>query len=214
MSDSQTIYTQLYDNTEFYRPPREEHSAFLEIAYGCSWAGCAFCDFIKDERLPYTFLIKWTGSWGWATWKRAWKHFNPDGAYLLHELERRRLTRQFDFGGAYGFTRMLRRQVEGKNNSWAIRWNASLFLDGILSLNVGRSLVKNKGMDGSGTNSFALDPYTSILWEKPLELQKIEPITENLEARRLYARFYARTNSKWAKGVRKLRRIWMSLKHS
>ena len=54
MSDSQSIYTQLYDNMEFYRPPREEHSAFLEIAYGCSWAGCAFCDFIKDEFKVYS----------------------------------------------------------------------------------------------------------------------------------------------------------------
>lgn len=171
------------------------------------------CDFVKDDRLPYTFLIQWTGSWGWATWKRAWKHFNPDGAYLLHELERRRLTRRFDFGGAYGFTRMLRRQVEGKNNSWAIRWNASLFLDDMLSLNVGRSLVKNKGMDGSGTNSYALDPYTSILWEKPLELKKISPIAENVEARRILGHFYAKTNSKWAKGVRMLRRKWLSLSH-
>ena len=54
MSDSQSIYTQLYDNMEFYRPPREEHSAFLEIAYGCSWAGCTFCDFIKDEYKVYS----------------------------------------------------------------------------------------------------------------------------------------------------------------
>ncbi|MGI6223603.1 MAG: glycosyltransferase [Prevotella sp.] len=167
------------------------------------------CDFIKDDRLPYTFFIKWTGSWGWATWKRAWKHFNPDGGYLLNQLKKRHLSHRFDFNGAYGFTRMLRHQVEGKNNSWAIRWNASLFLDDILSLNVGRSLVKNTGMDGSGTNSFALDPYTSILWEQPLELKKIEPIEENLDARRIYQHFYARTNSKWAKGVRRLKRMWL-----
>ena len=51
---NETIYTQLYDNMEFYRPPREEHSAFLEIAYGCSWAGCTFCDFIKDEYKVYS----------------------------------------------------------------------------------------------------------------------------------------------------------------
>ena len=51
---SENIYTQLYDNDEFYRPPREEHSAFLEIAYGCSWAGCTFCDFIKDEYKVYS----------------------------------------------------------------------------------------------------------------------------------------------------------------
>ena len=92
------------------------------------------CDFTKDPSLPDTFLIKWTGSWGWATWARAWRHFNPDGKALLAQLEERRLIRTFDFNGNYPFTRMLRRQIAGKNNSWAIRWNASLFLAGILSV--------------------------------------------------------------------------------
>ena len=70
------------------------------------------CDFTQDSSLPTTFLIKWTGSWGWATWDRAWKHFNPNGKELLQELEERKLTRVFDFNGKYGFTRMLRRQIE------------------------------------------------------------------------------------------------------
>ncbi|MBR5612431.1 MAG: glycosyltransferase, partial [Bacteroidaceae bacterium] len=29
------------------------------------------CDFTQDPTLPDTFLIKWTGSWGWGTWDRA-----------------------------------------------------------------------------------------------------------------------------------------------
>ena len=69
------------------------------------------CDFTQDPTLPDTFLIKWTGSWGWATWDRAWKHFNPNGKELLQELEARKLTYTFDFNGKYGFTRMLRRQI-------------------------------------------------------------------------------------------------------
>ena len=89
------------------------------------------CDFTQDASLPDTFLIKWTGSWGWATWERAWKHFNPNGKELLHELEARKLSYTFDFNGKYGFTRMLRRQIAGKNNSWAIRWKASLFIKDI-----------------------------------------------------------------------------------
>ena len=47
-TDDQNIYNLMYDHAEFYRPPREEQSAFLEIAYGCRWGACAFCDFIKD----------------------------------------------------------------------------------------------------------------------------------------------------------------------
>ena len=164
-------------------------------------------DFTQNSRLPETFLIKFTGSWGWATWQRAWQHFNPDGQYLLNELHRRHLTRRFDFNGKYGFTRMLRRQVEGKNNSWAIRWNASLFLQDILSLNVGRSLVQNEGFDGSGTHCGADHLYEARLYKERLRVEKISPVTENLEARKIFERYYARTNSLWAKGMRRLQSL-------
>ena len=164
------------------------------------------CDFTQDPSLPDTFLIKWTGSWGWATWDRAWQYFNPNGKELLAELERRQLTRTFDFNGKYGFTRMLRRQIEGKNNSWAIRWNATLFLKDMLSLNVGRSLIQNEGFDGSGTNCGNGNLYTSNLWLKPLSVTKIEPLEENTEARRCFERYYGRTNSFWAKAIRRIKR--------
>lgn len=164
------------------------------------------CDFTQDPSLPDTFLIKWTGSWGWATWERAWKHFNPNGQQLLDELTRRHLTRRFDFNGKYGFTRMLRRQIEGKNNSWAIRWNASLFLKDILSLNVGRSLVANEGFDGSGTNCGGGDLYQSRLFQGTLPVERITPIEENEAARKAFERYYGRTNSFWAKAKRRILR--------
>ena len=164
------------------------------------------CDFTQDPTLPETFLIRWTGSWGWGTWDRAWKHFNPNGKALLQELIDRKLTYTFDFNGKYGYTRMLRRQIEGKNNSWAIRWNASLFLKGILSLNVGRSLVQNEGFDGSGTNCGGGGLYASRLYMDILPVQKIMPIEENKEARQAFSQYYARTNSFWAKAIRRIKR--------
>ncbi|MBR5060980.1 MAG: glycosyltransferase [Prevotella sp.] len=164
------------------------------------------CDFTKDPTLPDTFLIKWTGSWGWATWKRAWELFNPNGQELLDELIKRKLTYRFDFNGKYGYTRMLRRQIEGKNNSWAIRWNASLFLADKLSLNVGKSLIQNEGFDGSGTNCGSGNLYASDLWTKPLPVIKIQPIQENEDARNAFVRYYARTNSFLAKAIRRIKR--------
>lgn len=164
------------------------------------------CDFTNDNSLPDTFLIKWTGSWGWATWKRAWKYFNPNGKELLQELEQRKLTYTFDFNGKYGYTRMLRRQIVGKNNSWAIRWNASLFLNDILSLNVGKSLVQNEGFDGSGTNCGGGGLYASDLYLYPLQVDAIHPIAESKAGRKAYIRYYARTNSFWAKAIRRIKR--------
>lgn len=164
------------------------------------------CDFTQDPTLPETFLIKWTGSWGWGTWDRAWKHFNPNGKELLKKLEERKLTYTFDFNRKYGFTRMLRRQIEGKNNSWAIRWNATLFLEDILSLNVGRSLVQNEGFDGTGTNCGGGGLYSSNLHLNKLNVIRINPIEENQEARKAFMRYYGRTNSFWAKAIRRIKR--------
>lgn len=164
------------------------------------------CDFTQDTSLPDTFLIKWTGSWGWATWDRAWKQFNPNGKELLQQLEERNLTHRFDFNSTYGYTRMLRRQIEGKNNSWAIRWNASLFLADILSLNAGRSLIRNTGFDGSGTNCGGGGLYDSTLWLNPLRVEKLSPIEENEKAREAFVRYYHRTNCFMAKAIRRIKR--------
>lgn len=163
------------------------------------------CDFTRAA-LPDTFLIRWTGSWGWATWARAWKLFNPDGKMLLAALEARGLTREFDFNGKYPFTRMLRRQIAGRNNSWAIRWNASLFLADVLSLNTGKSLVQNEGFDGSGTNCGGGGLYGSLLYARRLPVVRIDPIEENHEARKAFERYYAHTNSFWAKARRRILR--------
>lgn len=164
------------------------------------------CDFTQDPSLSDMFLIKFAGSWGWATWDRAWQHFNPNGQELLDEMVSRKLTRTFDFNGKYGFTRMLRRQIEGKNNSWAIRWNATLFLKDMLSLNVGRSLVQNEGFDGSGTNCGGGGLYSSNLWINPLPVKNFSPVEENFQARKCFERYYARTNSFWAKAIRRIKR--------
>ena len=41
---------------------------------------------------------------------------------------------------------------------------------------------------------------------QPLEVKKITPIDENMQARRCFERYYGRTNSFWAKARRRLLR--------
>ena len=43
------IYSTIYTHEEIYRPPQEEGCACLEVALGCSWGKCLFCDFAKDK---------------------------------------------------------------------------------------------------------------------------------------------------------------------
>ena len=86
------------------------------------------------KKLPETFFIKGADCWGWATWKRGWDLFNPSAENLLKEIEEKKLQKKFDFNFTYPYVQMLKDQINGKCDSWAIRWLASAFLKDKLTL--------------------------------------------------------------------------------
>jgi hypothetical protein len=139
--------------------------------------------------LPETFFLKCADCWGWATWKRGWDLFEADGRVLLQDLTQRKLTRHFDFDGSYPYTRMLRNQIKGRNNSWAIRWYASAFLNDKLTLYPGRSLVLNIGYDGSGTHCTPTNTFKSDISDIPVKVE-MTAVEENSFARRQHVRLY------------------------
>jgi hypothetical protein len=142
--------------------------------------------------LPPTFFLRGADCWGWATWRRAWATFRTDGRALLTELEERRLTGTFDLDRSFPFTRMLQDQVTGRNDSWAIRWHASCFLQDMLTLYPGRSLVENIGNDGSGTHRLSSDVYSRRAAQAAPRIAAI-PVAESTAARRAFARFLRAT---------------------
>ena len=111
-----------------------------------------YCYPLTDP-VPETYFIRGSDCWSWATWRDRWKVYNPDGAALLRELKARNLVHAFDFDGAMPFVEMLKGQIAGQNDSWAVRWHASCFLRDMLILYPARALAHNIGQDGSGTHS-------------------------------------------------------------
>jgi len=146
------------------------------------------------KKLPNTFFIKGADCWGWATWKRGWELFEPNGQKLLFEIEKGNLTHNFDFEDSYFYTQMLKDQIAGKNDSWAIRWYASAFLKDKLTLYPGYSYISNIGLDGSGihceNNHFLLD---ELKVEKMI-LKKI-PIFENKDAKKKIIHYFRYKNA-------------------
>ena len=49
-------------------------------------------------KLSETFFLRGADCWGWATWKRGWELFDPDGKRLLESLKSQNLEREFNFG--------------------------------------------------------------------------------------------------------------------
>ncbi len=137
-----------------------------------------------ERQLPEAFFLPGADCWGWATWSRGWACFNSDGQALLDELKRRNLTDAFDYHGAYPFSKMLEGQIKGENDSWAVRWHASAFLGGKLTLHPGRSLVRNIGTDSSGTHCGDSADLDVGLSGTPINLERVavEPSQIGLQA--------------------------------
>jgi hypothetical protein len=147
------------------------------------------------RQLPQTFFLRGADCLGWAAWKRSWNLFEPDGQKLLQELRERNLTSEFDVNGSFPFTQMLKDQIEGRNNSWAIRWHASVFLRNNLTLYSGQSLVKHIGNDGTGTNCGINDLLDTEVSRYQVKVGDI-PVAENLEARNAVEEYFWSTKVK------------------
>lgn len=98
-------------------------------------------------------FLPMTTSWGWATWARAWKHFDPKSTGYGQLKGDAKLRKRFNLDGAYDYFSMLEAQLAGRVDSWAIRWYLSVFLREGLVLFPRMSLVENTGFDGSGTHT-------------------------------------------------------------
>ena len=81
-----------------------------------------------------------------------------------------------------------REQIAGRNDSWAIRWRASVVLEGMLSLYPRHALTRNIGFDGSGTHC-----GESSVWDHTLNSEAVHvtdiPLIHSEEAFRGFARF-------------------------
>jgi hypothetical protein len=145
------------------------------------------------ETLPETFFLRGADCWGWATWKRAWAIFEPNGKLLLQSLKDRQLETLFDLDNSYGFTEMLRAESNNERGpwNWDIHWHASAFLAGMLTLYPGRSLVENIGHDGSGEHCAASQEYAAVVSSEAVSIDAI-PVQENPQARQIVARYFRR----------------------
>ncbi|HEV7620526.1 MAG TPA: hypothetical protein VGO09_02265 [Flavisolibacter sp.] len=117
------------------------------LIYGVS--GYAFAN---NKILSDTCLLPIGSSWGWCTWKDKWLIFNPNSNQLLEKIVLSGYKNKFDFG-YYPYFKMLEDNANGLNDSWAIRFYASFFLEHGMFLFPKNTLVKNIGFDNSGIHS-------------------------------------------------------------
>lgn len=156
-------------------------------------------------------FLPFINSTGWATWARAWAHFDPEASAYKSLQSDKRLRRRFDLDGCYGYHAMLDAQVNGRIDSWAIRWYLSVFSRQGLALFPTKSLVQNEGV-GVGATHTEGDSGSPLLQgiAHPIRIQRF-PATLAVDEpsyRRIKA-FMGKERSIFKRVLRRLRRSYL-----
>ena len=116
---------------------------------------------------------------GWATWKRAWNHFNPDTADHVRYWENN--WKEFDIEGEDYLSRQLLGNLNGTLKTWYIKWYSSMRRVGGLCLYPGTAMSNNIGWDNSGETSLPNTRYNVACPVEYTEVKRV-PIVRNKKA--------------------------------
>ena len=102
---------------------------------------------IRDHNVEYNaFFTRHMNCWGWATWEDRWKYFEKKPDKILKKFDKEKIFR-FNIENNLNYYSQLKRNKDGKLNTWAIFWYANIFLKNGLCLSPLKTLSKNIGFD-------------------------------------------------------------------
>ena len=121
-------------------------------------------------------------SWGWATWKDRWEKVDWEVKDYQEFEKDEKLQKKFNKGGS-DLSGMLKAQMEGKVDSWAIRWSYHHFKNNLLAVYPVVSFVDNIGNDGSGIHSKASneDRFRNSILNDKKQIEFVKDIELNTE---------------------------------
>ena len=136
-----------------------------------------FMNFPKDYQEDIYLNIR-PMSWSWATWKDRWETVDwdmNDYESFTHDTEKKR---KFKTGGT-DLPRMLKAQMNGRVDSWYVRWSYHAIIHNLLTVYPKISYVNNLGHDASGTH--CNEDVDNVYGHTELNNVKIEKMNVDIE---------------------------------
>jgi len=142
-----------------------------------------------------TYFFNHTTCWGWATWKRAWDHFNADALVVHQAVKAKGNIKRLNMDDTFEFFWGLKAVAKGKLRSWNTVWHSIVFLHDGLCLHPQKTLVSNVGHDGSGTNCKPDDRYT-ITSDALADMIPVDtiPLVEHADVKKQYMQLHSFSN--------------------
>lgn len=120
------------------------------------------------------YLCFRASSWGWGTWLDRWEMI--DWNVSDYDTFRKSLFRIVHLNrGGHDMAGMLKRQMQGKLDSWAIRWCYAQDKANTYCICPKETKVVNNGFDGSGMHCDERNPDTRVLSKSKEPVQFIIP---------------------------------------
>ena len=111
------------------------------------------------DNYPYDIYFSYrSSSWGWGTWRRAWKYFDRNKS-ILSEIEKSSNLRKKINRAGEDLIPMLKNQINGKLDSWAVFWSINIIKYDGVCVNPVKSKIKNIGYDSTGTHCGSSNRY-------------------------------------------------------
>lgn len=149
-------------------------------------------------------------SWGWGTWKERWEKADWNVSDYNLMLNNTLLQEKFNRGGKDMFP-MLKAQMEGNIDSWAIRWDYCLYKNNATCIRPAYTLVKNCGLDGSGVHCGIEQDETAQTYDKQtynIYLPKSVRVYDSIEKR--FASTYTPSDKKQRLPLSWFLRHWLN----
>ncbi len=162
---------------------------------------CNLLDYYKDDQrvmmisgtqmLPqqrwtpdsYYFSVM-THIWGWATWQRAWQHYDAAMPHWHADLE---AGFPGDFvpsaNAARFYTRMMDDTYTGNLNAWGLAWMYAAWRRRGVTVLPSVNLISNIGFGPDATHTRKIDPFANLPTE-PMDFPLVHPpkVEVNTEA--------------------------------
>ena len=101
------------------------------------------------------FFSKYTDVWGWATWKRCWKFYDPNIESWINNRTKPLLKDLFESKRELKYWNKIFNRLYYKNqpNTWDYQWQYLCFIKSGMSCMPFANLVKNIGFDKDATHT-------------------------------------------------------------
>lgn len=112
------------------------------------------------------YFSRYTHIWGWASWRRAWHHYDRDASVWpllrdggwLNTLVRKTGERKH-------WAKVFQDVHEGRIDTWDYQWGLTLWAQGMLSIMPNANLISNIGFGVEATHTVAASIYADMKTE-------------------------------------------------